>query len=55
MWNSMINNAGTGGLDTAGKIHEMTEKTWDNTMYTHFPFTSTTRLSKHSLKYQLGT
>ena len=33
---SMINNAGVGGLDTAGKIHEMTEKTWDFTMYAPF-------------------
>ncbi|KAL8709774.1 MAG: hypothetical protein Q9220_005560 [cf. Caloplaca sp. 1 TL-2023] len=28
----MINNAGTGGTETAGKIHEMTEKSWDFTM-----------------------
>ncbi|KAL6714045.1 hypothetical protein ACLMJK_008539 [Lecanora helva] len=28
----MINNAGTGGTETAGKIHEMKEETWDFTM-----------------------
>ena len=31
--NRMINNAGTGGIETAGKIHEMTEETWDFTMF----------------------
>ena len=29
----MVNNAGVGGLDKAGKIHEMTEGTWDFTLY----------------------
>ncbi|KAL8769883.1 MAG: hypothetical protein Q9209_004321 [Squamulea sp. 1 TL-2023] len=28
----IVNNAGTGGTETAGKIHEMTEQTWDFTM-----------------------
>ena len=28
----MINNAGTGGTETAGKIHEMDERTWDDVM-----------------------
>ncbi|KAL8791247.1 MAG: hypothetical protein Q9213_000204 [Squamulea squamosa] len=28
----LVNNAGTGGTETAGKIHEMTEQTWDFTM-----------------------
>ena len=30
---SMCNNAGTGGPEFAGKVHEMSEKTWDFTMY----------------------
>lgn len=29
----MINNAGTGGTESAGKIHDMAEETWDFTMY----------------------
>ncbi len=32
----MINNAGTGGTESAGKIHEMTEDIWDFTMYAPF-------------------
>ena len=28
----MVNNAGTGGTETAGKVHEMTEETYDFTM-----------------------
>lgn len=28
----MVNNAGTGGTESAGKIHEMSEETWDFTM-----------------------
>ena len=28
----MINNAGTGGIETAGKVHEMSEDTWDFVM-----------------------
>ena len=30
--NSMINNAGTGGTESAGKVHEMSEDTWDFVM-----------------------
>ena len=29
----MCNNAGTGGTESAGKVHEMSEKTWDFTMW----------------------
>lgn len=25
----MINNAGTGGTETVGKVHEMSEDNWD--------------------------
>ncbi len=28
----MVNNAGTGGTESAGKIHEMDEGTWDFVM-----------------------
>ena len=28
----MINNAGTGGTESAGKVHEMTENIWDSVM-----------------------
>jgi len=28
----MVNNAGTGGTEAAGKIHEMDEGTWDFVM-----------------------
>ena len=30
--NRMINNAGTGGIETSGRIHEMKEETWDFVM-----------------------
>ena len=29
---SIVNNAGTGGTEGAGKVHEMTEETWDFVM-----------------------
>lgn len=39
----MCNNAGTGGTESAGKVHEMSEDTWDFTMYAPIP--------SHSLRY----
>lgn len=29
----MVNNAGTGGTEGAGKVHEMKDETWDFVMY----------------------
>lgn len=28
----MVNNAGTGGTESAGMVHEMSEETWDFVM-----------------------
>ncbi|KAI4158341.1 MAG: hypothetical protein LQ342_007543 [Letrouitia transgressa] len=36
---SIINNAGTGGTENAGKIHEMGEDTWDLVMSAKSPHT----------------
>lgn len=36
----MINNAGTGGTEIAGKIHEMDEEMWDATMCAPFSIIS---------------
>lgn len=31
----MVNNAGIGGTENHGMVHEMTEETWDNVMATN--------------------
>lgn len=30
---SMVNNADTGGTESAGTVHDMSEETWDFVMY----------------------
>jgi len=38
---SMVNNAGTGGTESAGAVHDMSEDTWDFVMYVALHVSST--------------